>query len=167
MSPKTQITLRYVLFFCQQFCLLRKTKRNVFDEMSFWQVEDIIQRKQYPFKLLWCSVLLSWWNCSATLISGYLTCPFVDLHGHDFRPPIYLPQGDKRLQCPECSKRFMRSDHLSKHIRTHNTKRHQQLMGEAVTSTQGEGHTHTHSLRTSKQEDGAHIHTHAHTQTLN
>ena len=27
--------------------------------------------------------------------------------------------GEKRFQCPECSKKFMRSDHLSKHIKTH------------------------------------------------
>lgn len=27
--------------------------------------------------------------------------------------------GEKRFQCSECSKKFMRSDHLSKHLRTH------------------------------------------------
>ena len=27
--------------------------------------------------------------------------------------------GEKRFQCPECQKKFMRSDHLSKHIKTH------------------------------------------------
>ncbi|NWT07925.1 SP9 factor, partial [Vireo altiloquus] len=28
--------------------------------------------------------------------------------------------GEKRFACPVCNKRFMRSDHLSKHIKTHN-----------------------------------------------
>ncbi|MEQ2181788.1 hypothetical protein GOODEAATRI_015128, partial [Goodea atripinnis] len=32
-------------------------------------------------------------------------------------------QGEKRFECPECSKRFMRSDHLSKHIKTHQNKK--------------------------------------------
>lgn len=27
--------------------------------------------------------------------------------------------GEKRFHCPECQKRFMRSDHLSKHVKTH------------------------------------------------
>ena len=31
--------------------------------------------------------------------------------------------GEKKFQCDECNKRFMRSDHLSKHIRTHQNKR--------------------------------------------
>jgi transcription factor Sp len=31
--------------------------------------------------------------------------------------------GEKRFQCPECNKKFMRSDHLSKHIRTHSKQR--------------------------------------------
>jgi len=31
--------------------------------------------------------------------------------------------GEKRFQCPECSKKFMRSDHLSKHIKTHTKQR--------------------------------------------
>ncbi|XP_010223949.1 PREDICTED: transcription factor Sp1-like, partial [Tinamus guttatus] len=26
--------------------------------------------------------------------------------------------GEKKFACPECPKRFMRSDHLSKHIKT-------------------------------------------------
>ncbi|MGH0148388.1 UNVERIFIED_CONTAM: hypothetical protein FKN15_039510, partial [Acipenser sinensis] len=30
---------------------------------------------------------------------------------------------EKRFECPECSKRFMRSDHLSKHIKTHQNKK--------------------------------------------
>lgn len=31
--------------------------------------------------------------------------------------------GEKRFACPECPKRFMRSDHLSKHIKTHMNKK--------------------------------------------
>lgn len=31
--------------------------------------------------------------------------------------------GEKRFQCPECNKKFMRSDHLSKHIKTHSKQR--------------------------------------------
>jgi hypothetical protein len=27
--------------------------------------------------------------------------------------------GEKRFACPVCNKRFMRSDHLGKHVRTH------------------------------------------------
>lgn len=30
--------------------------------------------------------------------------------------------GEKKFVCPECSKRFMRSDHLAKHIKTHQKK---------------------------------------------
>lgn len=33
------------------------------------------------------------------------------------------PTGDKRFECSQCQKRFMRSDHLTKHYKTHiNTK---------------------------------------------
>ena len=31
--------------------------------------------------------------------------------------------GEKRFQCAECLKRFMRSDHLSKHLKTHQARR--------------------------------------------
>ncbi|RMB90331.1 hypothetical protein DUI87_33217 [Hirundo rustica rustica] len=31
--------------------------------------------------------------------------------------------GEKKFACPECPKRFMRSDHLSKHIKTHQNKK--------------------------------------------
>lgn len=31
--------------------------------------------------------------------------------------------GEKKFSCPECPKRFMRSDHLSKHIKTHLNKK--------------------------------------------
>ena len=30
--------------------------------------------------------------------------------------------GEKRFECPECQKRFMRSDHLTKHRKTHKNK---------------------------------------------
>lgn len=36
---------------------------------------------------------------------------------------FYGLAGEKRFECPECSKRFMRSDHLSKHIKTHQNKK--------------------------------------------
>lgn len=36
---------------------------------------------------------------------------------------VYVLVGEKRFECPECSKRFMRSDHLSKHIKTHQNKK--------------------------------------------
>ncbi|XP_016314748.1 transcription factor Sp4 [Sinocyclocheilus anshuiensis] len=35
----------------------------------------------------------------------------------------YVRKCEKRFECPECSKRFMRSDHLSKHIKTHQNKK--------------------------------------------
>lgn len=31
--------------------------------------------------------------------------------------------GEKKFVCSECSKRFMRSDHLAKHIKTHQNKK--------------------------------------------
>lgn len=31
--------------------------------------------------------------------------------------------GEKKFVCPQCSKRFMRSDHLAKHIKTHLNKK--------------------------------------------
>lgn len=34
-----------------------------------------------------------------------------------------LNLGEKKFACPECPKRFMRSDHLSKHIKTHQNKK--------------------------------------------
>lgn len=37
--------------------------------------------------------------------------------------PFHLSTGDKRFECSQCQKRFMRSDHLTKHYKTHiNTK---------------------------------------------
>ncbi|NXQ18465.1 SP1 factor, partial [Peucedramus taeniatus] len=37
--------------------------------------------------------------------------------------PCPVPPGEKKFACPECPKRFMRSDHLSKHIKTHQNKK--------------------------------------------
>ncbi|XP_012660948.1 transcription factor Sp1 [Otolemur garnettii] len=36
---------------------------------------------------------------------------------------VFLYLGEKKFACPECPKRFMRSDHLSKHIKTHQNKK--------------------------------------------
>lgn len=36
---------------------------------------------------------------------------------------LFFCLGEKRFECPECSKRFMRSDHLSKHVKTHQNKK--------------------------------------------
>lgn len=36
---------------------------------------------------------------------------------------IFSLAGEKKFVCPECSKRFMRSDHLAKHIKTHQNKK--------------------------------------------
>lgn len=36
---------------------------------------------------------------------------------------IFCVAGEKKFVCPECSKRFMRSDHLAKHIKTHSNKK--------------------------------------------
>uniref|UniRef100_A0A4W5KTA1 C2H2-type domain-containing protein n=1 Tax=Hucho hucho TaxID=62062 RepID=A0A4W5KTA1_9TELE len=40
-----------------------------------------------------------------------------------YREFCVLVGREKRFECPECSKRFMRSDHLSKHIKTHLNKK--------------------------------------------
>lgn len=40
-----------------------------------------------------------------------------------FRFCFSFKKGEKRFECPECSKRFMRSDHLSKHVKTHQNKK--------------------------------------------
>lgn len=36
---------------------------------------------------------------------------------------LVLSTGEKKFVCPQCSKRFMRSDHLAKHIKTHLNKK--------------------------------------------
>lgn len=42
--------------------------------------------------------------------------------------------GEKKFVCSECSKRFMRSDHLAKHIKTHQNKK---VGGGAVVASVG------------------------------
>ena len=32
---------------------------------------------------------------------------------------LFYFTGEKRFACPVCNKKFMRSDHLSKHVKTH------------------------------------------------
>jgi len=34
-------------------------------------------------------------------------------------------QGEKRFGCPTCNKRFMRSDHLNKHLKIHSNQQQQ------------------------------------------
>lgn len=36
---------------------------------------------------------------------------------------FFVVTGEKKFVCSECSKRFMRSDHLAKHIKTHQNKK--------------------------------------------
>lgn len=50
-------------------------------------------------KSVQCSLSVTFWFCSS------------------------FKKGEKRFECPECSKRFMRSDHLSKHVKTHQNKK--------------------------------------------
>lgn len=42
---------------------------------------------------------------------------------HAFIIFVYLSSGEKKFACTECPKRFMRSDHLSKHVKTHMNKK--------------------------------------------
>lgn len=46
-----------------------------------------------------------------------------DLHGVMNYRGRRTHTGEKKFVCPECSKRFMRSDHLAKHIKTHQNKK--------------------------------------------
>jgi len=45
---------------------------------------------------------------------------------------ICLITGEKRFACEECGKKFMRSDHLSKHKRTHSKRNLMDDSGEGV-----------------------------------
>lgn len=47
--------------------------------------------------------------------------------------------GEKKFVCPECSKRFMRSDHLAKHIKTHQNKKGMNSGGSVVASMESTG----------------------------
>uniref|UniRef100_A0A8C2ETE3 Sp4 transcription factor n=1 Tax=Cyprinus carpio TaxID=7962 RepID=A0A8C2ETE3_CYPCA len=51
-----------------------------------------------------------WWFCGQTI------------NALNFMQKLMVAS-EKRFECPECSKRFMRSDHLSKHIKTHQNKK--------------------------------------------
>ena len=35
---------------------------------------------------------------------------------------VYCVTGEKKYQCPVCNRKFMRSDHLTKHRKTHNKR---------------------------------------------
>lgn len=43
--------------------------------------------------------------------------------------------GEKKFACPQCPKRFMRSDHLSKHIKTHINKKTAATTSSSAVST--------------------------------
>lgn len=47
--------------------------------------------------------------------------------------------GEKKFVCPECSKRFMRSDHLAKHIKTHQNKKGVNSSNTVVASVESAG----------------------------
>lgn len=47
--------------------------------------------------------------------------------------------GEKKFVCPECSKRFMRSDHLAKHIKTHQNKKGVNSNSAVVASMESAG----------------------------
>lgn len=59
--------------------------------------------------------------------------------------------GEKRFVCPECPKRFMRSDHLSKHIKTHMNKK---VAANATSGTMGSTDAASTAVAT-KVEPGA------------
>lgn len=65
------------------------------------------RKNKYKLKRLFCNYLkfLRW-----ELIIEWYTCTLNFL-------------GEKRFECKECHKRFMRSDHLSKHRKTHYNNR--------------------------------------------
>lgn len=52
---------------------------------------------------------------------------------------ILSPAGEKKFVCPECSKRFMRSDHLAKHIKTHQNKKGASSGSAVVASMESAG----------------------------
>jgi uncharacterized Zn-finger protein len=50
--------------------------------------------------------------------------------------------GEKRFQCGECSKRFMRSDHLSKHLKTHQAKKpNSDTLSKDTAESESDGNT--------------------------
>eukprot|EP00058_Branchiostoma_floridae_P019800 XP_002605290.1 hypothetical protein BRAFLDRAFT_127763 [Branchiostoma floridae] len=72
-----------------------------------------------------CSSLFWWWIL-------LVMCPGLPSGRPDDSPPHPTDQGEKRFTCPDCSKKFMRSDHLSKHIKTHQNKKTQPQNGTAT-----------------------------------
>ena len=50
---------------------------------------------------------------------------------------VLLIAGEKRFQCSECLKRFMRSDHLSKHLKTHQAKKVNQVSNDVDNASTG------------------------------
>ena len=60
----------------------------------------------------------------STIISVIFAVFMSDLAGSDISSVIrndyvFCFPGEKRFGCNECDKKFMRSDHLTKHLRTH------------------------------------------------
>lgn len=49
----------------------------------------------------------------------------------------FCVSGEKRFQCSECLKRFMRSDHLSKHLKTHQAKKVNQVPNDVDNASTG------------------------------
>uniref|UniRef100_H0XP12 Sp1 transcription factor n=1 Tax=Otolemur garnettii TaxID=30611 RepID=H0XP12_OTOGA len=64
------------------------------------------------------------WRLSRILIlPSMLSIPPTFLYFSSLQKGKVLYLGEKKFACPECPKRFMRSDHLSKHIKTHQNKK--------------------------------------------
>ena len=72
------------------------------------------------------SDLLDPTNCRyflSFLLRVYLFTIFICFYLQSLQRHRRTHTGEKRFQCTECGKRFMRSDHLSKHIKTHSKLR--------------------------------------------
>ncbi|XP_005093866.1 transcription factor Sp3 [Aplysia californica] len=98
---------------------------------------------------------LRWHSGDRPFVCSWLFCGKRFTRSDELQRHKRTHTGDKKFQCPECSKRFMRSDHLSKHIRTHNSKR--QLLGDAVSSTQGLDMEHGMDGEDDDEQDGCMI----------
>lgn len=76
-------------------------------------------------KLIYVFIIVSFFEsqqkCVETGLFGRLCLRTWNLQSLQFF--IVSSTGDKRFECNQCQKRFMRSDHLTKHYKTHiNTK---------------------------------------------